>query len=151
MLFFSRVPIDRSPAACRSWYCASRVTGRAVVHMARGPQRGPHGARAATATEVTQMQDDKFSVGLVSGVPVVTAPQEIDITNAPDLRSALLQAAADAWDVRGRHGPDPVLRFVRLNALLAAQNLPRPKAASCCSSFAVQRSYASSRSPPSTA
>ena len=41
------------------------------------------------------MQDDKFSVGLVSGVPVVTAPQEIDITNAPDLRSALLQAAAD--------------------------------------------------------
>jgi anti-sigma B factor antagonist len=41
------------------------------------------------------MQDGKFSVELVSGVPVVTAPQEIDITNAPDLRSALIQAAAD--------------------------------------------------------
>jgi anti-sigma B factor antagonist len=27
-------------------------------------------------------------------VPVVTAPQEIDITNAPELRSALLEAAA---------------------------------------------------------
>ena len=36
-----------------------------------------------------------FSVELVSGVPVVTAPEEIDITNAPDLRSALLATAAD--------------------------------------------------------
>jgi anti-sigma B factor antagonist len=41
------------------------------------------------------MQDGKFPVELVSGVPVVTAPQEIDITNAPELRSALMQAAAD--------------------------------------------------------
>jgi anti-sigma B factor antagonist len=41
------------------------------------------------------MQDGKFRVELVSGVPVVAAPEEIDITNAPDLRSALLQAAAD--------------------------------------------------------
>jgi anti-sigma B factor antagonist len=41
------------------------------------------------------MQDGGFPVELVSGVPVVTAPQEIDITNAPELRSALLQAAAD--------------------------------------------------------
>ena len=30
---------------------------------------------------------------VVSGVPVVTAPEEIDITNAPRLRSALLEAA----------------------------------------------------------
>ena len=35
----------------------------------------------------------RFSVDLVSGVPVVAAPEEIDITNAPDLRSALLAAA----------------------------------------------------------
>ena len=41
------------------------------------------------------MQDGRFPVELVSGVPVVTVPEEIDITNAPDLRSALLQAAAD--------------------------------------------------------
>jgi len=40
------------------------------------------------------MQDGKFPVELVSGVPVVAAPEEIDITNAPDLRSALLEAAA---------------------------------------------------------
>jgi anti-sigma B factor antagonist len=36
-----------------------------------------------------------FPIELVSGVPVVTAPQEIDIINAAGLRSALLQAAAD--------------------------------------------------------
>jgi anti-sigma B factor antagonist len=31
---------------------------------------------------------------MVDGVPVVAAPGEIDITNAPELRSALLEAAA---------------------------------------------------------
>ena len=41
------------------------------------------------------MQDSRFPVELVSGVPVVAAPEEIDITNAPGLRSALLAAAAD--------------------------------------------------------
>jgi len=41
------------------------------------------------------MQDGRFPVELASGVPVVAAPEEIDITNAPDLRSALLQAATD--------------------------------------------------------
>jgi anti-sigma B factor antagonist len=41
------------------------------------------------------MQDGRFPVELVSGVPVVRAPEEIDITNAADLRSALLAAAAD--------------------------------------------------------
>jgi len=40
------------------------------------------------------MQDGRFPVELVSGVPVVAAPEEIDITNAPDLRAALLEAAA---------------------------------------------------------
>jgi anti-sigma B factor antagonist len=30
---------------------------------------------------------------MVDGVPVVAAPEEIDITNAPELRSALLEAA----------------------------------------------------------
>jgi anti-sigma B factor antagonist len=41
------------------------------------------------------MQDGRFPVESVSGVPVVAAPEEIDITNAPELRSALLTAAAD--------------------------------------------------------
>jgi len=41
------------------------------------------------------MQDGRFPVELAGDVPVVAAPEEIDITNAPDLRSALLQAAAD--------------------------------------------------------
>ena len=39
------------------------------------------------------MHDGSFPVEVISGVPVVTAPEEIDITNAPALRSALLKAA----------------------------------------------------------
>ena len=40
------------------------------------------------------MGDGKYPVEVVSGVPVVAAPEEIDITSAPALRSALLEAAA---------------------------------------------------------
>ena len=40
------------------------------------------------------MHDGRFPIEVVSGVPVVTAPEEIDITTAPGLRSALLEAAA---------------------------------------------------------
>jgi anti-sigma B factor antagonist len=40
-----------------------------------------------------QMRGDSFPVELVGGVPVVTAPEEIDITNAAGLRAALLKAA----------------------------------------------------------
>ena len=40
------------------------------------------------------MQDGRFPVEMVDGVPVVATPEEIDITNAPELRSALLEAAA---------------------------------------------------------
>jgi anti-sigma B factor antagonist len=41
------------------------------------------------------MQDGRFPIEVVRGVPVVATPEEIDITNAPELRSALLEAAAD--------------------------------------------------------
>ena len=40
------------------------------------------------------MHDGRSPFEVVSGVPVVTAPEEIDITTAPELRSALLEAAA---------------------------------------------------------
>ena len=40
------------------------------------------------------MRDGSFPFTVVSGVPVVTAPEEIDITNAPALRLALLEAGA---------------------------------------------------------
>jgi anti-sigma B factor antagonist len=40
------------------------------------------------------MLDGEFPVEVVGGVPVVAVPEEIDITNAPRLRSALLEAAA---------------------------------------------------------
>jgi len=36
----------------------------------------------------------RFPVEVAGGVPVVAAPEEIDITNADGLRSALLEAAA---------------------------------------------------------
>jgi anti-sigma B factor antagonist len=36
----------------------------------------------------------KCPVDIVGGVPIVTAPEEIDVTNAPFLRSAMLEAAA---------------------------------------------------------
>ena len=39
------------------------------------------------------MPDGSFPVRMVRGVPVVTAPGEIDITNAAGLRAALLDAA----------------------------------------------------------
>jgi anti-sigma B factor antagonist len=44
------------------------------------------------------MPDDGFPVEVVGDVPVLTAPEEIDITNAETLRSALIKAAAN------RHG-----------------------------------------------
>jgi anti-anti-sigma factor len=44
------------------------------------------------------MPEDKFPVEVVHGVPVVAAPEEIDITNAEALRSALLTAAANGHD-----------------------------------------------------
>ena len=37
--------------------------------------------------------DGRFAYEVVNGVPVVAAPEEIDVTNAPELRSALVEAA----------------------------------------------------------
>jgi anti-sigma B factor antagonist len=45
--------------------------------------------------EVAQMRSGLVPYEVVNGMPVVAAPEEIDITNAPDLRSALQEAAAD--------------------------------------------------------
>jgi anti-sigma B factor antagonist len=40
------------------------------------------------------MNDGRFPIKLVGGTPVVVAPEEIDVTNASELRAALLTAAA---------------------------------------------------------
>ena len=40
------------------------------------------------------MHNGRCPVEVVSGVPVVAAPEEIDMTSAAELRSALLEAAA---------------------------------------------------------
>jgi anti-sigma B factor antagonist len=41
-----------------------------------------------------QVPEASFPVEMIGAVPVVAAPEEIDITNAAGLRAALLQAAA---------------------------------------------------------
>jgi anti-anti-sigma factor len=43
---------------------------------------------------LTQVPDIAFPVAAVSGVPVVTVPQEVDVNNADRLRAALAEAAA---------------------------------------------------------
>ncbi len=40
------------------------------------------------------MPEASFPVDVVNGVPVVTAPEEIDVTNAGRLRSVLIEASA---------------------------------------------------------
>ena len=72
------------------------------------------------------MTEPAFPVQIVRGVPVVTAPQEVDITNASRLRAALLQAAA-------RPGPVLVVDMTRtrfcdsagLHALIGAHKRAR--------------------------
>ncbi len=56
----------------------------------------------------------------VNGVPVVTAPEEIDITNAPELRSALLEAAAHGHGTLVSHDPTQFCDSSGLHTLLAA-------------------------------
>ena len=81
------------------------------------------------------MHDGRFPIEVVNGVPVVTAPEEIDITNAPELRSALLEAAAHGHgilmadmtrtqfcDSSGLHTPPaiaaaPVLRVLAITSI----------------------------------
>ena len=79
------------------------------------------------------MHDGSFPVEVISGVPVVTAPREIDITNAPALRSALFKAATH-W--QGTLAVDMTQTSFcdssGLHTLLAAQNASRLNAVSCC-------------------
>jgi anti-anti-sigma factor len=42
---------------------------------------------------VAQVHDGEFLTELISGVPVVAAPEEIDMANAAELELALLEAA----------------------------------------------------------
>src|ERR1700746_3627606 len=53
------------------------------------------GRRSGAATGGAQMLDDMFPVEMIEGVPVVVAPEEIDIANAEALRLALLKEAAN--------------------------------------------------------
>jgi anti-sigma B factor antagonist len=59
------------------------------------PWPAMRGRRCGAATGGAQMLDGMFPVEMIEGVPVVVAPEEIDIANAEALRSALLKAAAN--------------------------------------------------------
>jgi anti-sigma B factor antagonist len=72
---------------------------------------------------VTRMRELGYPIEMVRGVPVVTAPEEIDIINARQLRSALLSAVS--------HSDGPIVVDMRqtrfcdvagLHALVAAHN-----------------------------
>jgi anti-sigma B factor antagonist len=95
---------------------------------------------------VTQVGDGRFPFEVVNGVPVVAAPEEIDITNAPELRSALLEATTHG---HGTLVVDMTLtQFCDssgLHSLLAAHKRAQSEAASCCwssPSIAVLRVFA---------
>ena len=65
------------------------------------------------------MPDDRFPVAVVGGVPVVAAPEDIDITNAEALRSALLteaQSTRSAAIVDVGPGGSPLWDASRLEA-----------------------------------
>jgi anti-sigma B factor antagonist len=92
------------------------------------------------------MPDARFPVEAVGTVPVVTAPEEIDITNADELRTALHDAAA------GGHGTFVVdmtqtvfCDSAGLHALVAAHRRARAEGGETLlviSSLAVLRVFA---------
>lgn len=43
------------------------------------------------------MPETSFPVEMIGGLPVVTAPEEIDVTNAAQLRASLLEAAGQGY------------------------------------------------------
>jgi anti-anti-sigma factor len=86
------------------------------------------------------MGDGRFPFEMGNGVPVVAAPEEIDITSAPALRSALLEAAA--------HGHGTLVADMILTQFCDSSGLHALLAAgSCCWSPPPLPSSAFSRSP----
>jgi hypothetical protein len=93
----------------------------------------PGTAGMLAAREATQMHDVRFPIEVFSGVPVVAAPEEIDITSAPELRAALLEAAM--------RGDGTLVADLTRTRFCTHQSSafswrctsgPQPKAVSCC-------------------
>ena len=98
------------------------------------------------------MVDGRFPVEVVDGVAVVTAPEEIDITNAPELRAALLEAAAHGnstlvADLTGTQFCDSS----GLHTLLAAHKRAQAEGSELVLVMSTGPSSACSSSPASTA
>jgi hypothetical protein len=94
------------------------------------------------------MQDGRFPIEVVNGVPVAAAPEEIDITNAKELRAVLLEAAAHGHGtlVADLTGPGSVTP-PGFTPCWRRTSVPRPKAVSCCWLFLALPCSAFSRSP----
>ena len=98
------------------------------------------------------MPEISFPVEVIEGVPVVTVPEEVDITNAAGLQAALLEAAGPGRAV-------VVVDMSRtrfcdsagLNALVTAGRMRGPTAVRCGWSSSARPSSALSRSPAWTA
>jgi hypothetical protein len=95
--------------------------------------------------------DAGFPVEVIKSVPVVSAPEDIDITNAAGLRAALLQAAACGHGTFVIDMSHTQFCDTGFTPWWPRTSGPAPKAARCCWSSAAPPSAASSRSPDSTA
>ena len=79
-----------------AWRCTLRpaVIEPAVIRLDRARIASHRPARAADKAEVvvSRMPAESFSVREISGLPVVSAPEEIDVANAGQFRAAMLAA-----------------------------------------------------------
>jgi hypothetical protein len=98
------------------------------------------------------MDELGFPVEVVSGVPAVTTPEEIDIANAPGFRSALVEAAARGHEsfVVDMSRTQFVIR-PGFTPWWRGTGAPRLTAVRCCWSSRPPRSSGFSRSPALTA
>src|SRR6201987_1207996 len=92
--------VPRPGRACGQERAAATTSTPGDPVPGPGDAGRPCASRAApaavpAATGGAQMPEDRFPVEVMGGVPVVATPEEIDITNAEELRSALLTAAAN--------------------------------------------------------
>ena len=83
----------------------ARTLAEALKDMP-APDRPSRPVRPRLEVTTMTMTEPRFPVRITRGVPVVIAPEEIDITNAGALRAALLHAAS-------RPGPAMVVDMTR--------------------------------------
>jgi hypothetical protein len=98
-----------------------------------GPARGSHVASTAESSAVVtdHIPDQGFRVSSRDGVPVVTAPGEIDAANAEALDDALAAASADHPTIIVDMTRNVFCDSSGLRVLIMASNAPGRPVASC--------------------